>query len=156
MTSDEIQDAIRKGRERVRKWDERFMSLAKQVGLWSKDRSTKVGAVIINKNRDIIATGYNGFPRGCDDDLDERHERPEKYFWAEHAERNAIFAAAKLGHPLDGATVYVTVADGNPLFSCADCARAMIQSGIREIVADLPDFTNPTWGEDFKRSLTML
>lgn len=138
------------------KWDKRFMELAAAVGMWSKDRSTKVGCVIVSPDRDIIATGYNGFPRGINDDLDARHERPEKYFWAEHSERNAIFAAARMGHALDGATVYVTVADGNPLFPCADCARAMIQAGIIRIVAQRPDFDNPKWGPDFHRAVDML
>lgn len=138
------------------KWDARFMALASTVGMWSKDRSSKVGCVIVSPSRDIIATGYNGFPRGIDDDVEERHERPEKYFWAEHSERNAIYAAAKMGHALDGATVYVTVAQGNPLFPCADCARAMIQAGIKRIVCQRPDYENPKWGPDFVRAYKML
>ena len=131
------------------------MALAKQVGQWSKDRSTRVGAVIV-KNRDVIATGYNGFPRGIDDEDDERHERPEKYLWTEHAERNAVYAAAKMGHPLDGATIYVTVAEGRKLFCCADCARAIIQSGITRVVADTADFLDPKWGPDMNRAARML
>jgi dCMP deaminase len=138
------------------KWDKRFMGLASAVGMWSKDLSTKVGCVIVSPNRDIIATGYNGFPRKINDNNIARHERPEKYFWAEHAERNTIYAAAKMGHALEGATIYVVVAEGAPLFPCADCARAMIQSGIKCIVAEPADLNNSKWGPDFRRALEML
>jgi len=71
-------------------WDARFMNLARHISEWSKDRSTKVGVVIVGPENEVRALGYNGFPRGIDDDAPDRHERPEKYLWVEHAERNAI------------------------------------------------------------------
>ena len=81
----------------MEKWNKRFMEVADlQVAQWSKDHSTKVGAVIV-KDGVILTTGYNGFPRGCNDDLEERHERPEKYQWVIHAETNSIINAARQG-----------------------------------------------------------
>src|SRR5271166_5144739 len=110
-------------------WDSRFLDLARYVGQWSKDRSRKVGCVIVGPHREIRAIGYNGFPRGIDDDVADRHERPSKYLWTEHAERNAIFEAARIGTPLDGCTMYL------PWFPCMACARALVQTGIARLVA---------------------
>ena len=70
------------------------MDLAVHVGKWSKDRNRQVGCAIVSPENAIRAIGFNGFPRGLEDDLDNRHRRPEKYLWTEHAERNAIYAAA--------------------------------------------------------------
>lgn len=125
-------------------WDERFMSLALQVADWSKDRSRKVGCVIVGPNNEVRATGYNGFPRRVDDAPAERHERPAKYLWTEHAERNAIFNAAFAGIGLAGCRMYV------PWYPCIDCARAIVQVGIGELVALEPDWDEPQWGEGFK------
>lgn len=126
------------------------MDIARNVAEWSKDRSTKVGCVVVSPARDIRCTGYNGFPRGIHDDMDSRHERPAKYKWTEHAERNAIYTAARLGAALEGCTMYV------PWFPCVDCARAIIQSGIAELVALEPDFNDERWGEDFVLAFQML
>lgn len=114
------------------RWDRRFMELAHHVAKWSKDRSTQVGAVVVesSQRRRVISLGYNGLPRGVNDNPDERHQRPEKYLWAEHAERNAIYNASE---SLVGATLYAT------LFPCAGCARAIVQSGIRFLVTPEPD-----------------
>lgn len=106
------------------------MSLAEHIAGWSKDQSTQVGAVIINQNREVVSTGYNGPPRGVKDDDPNRHERPQKYFYFEHAERNAIFSARE---PLNGKTLVCT------MFPCADCARAIIQTGITEIITKEPE-----------------
>jgi dCMP deaminase len=111
-------------------WDTYFLQMAQLVSTKSKDRSTKVGCVIVGPDHEVRTTGYNGFCRGIIDDVDSRHERPDKYLWTEHAERNAIYNAARNGIQLAGCTAYVT------LFPCADCSRAMIQSGIRKIVVD--------------------
>ena len=111
-------------------WDTYFLRMAQLVSTKSKDRSTKVGCVIVGPDHEVRTTGYNGFCRGIIDDVDSRHERPDKYLWTEHAERNAIYNAARNGIQLAGCTAYVT------LFPCADCSRAMIQSGIRKIVVD--------------------
>ncbi len=109
-------------------WIEYFLGIAEQVKLKSKDESTQVGAVIVGKGREILSTGYNSFPRGLDDNLPERQERPIKYFYIEHAERNAIYNAARVGIPLEGSTIYLS--SGLP---CADCGRAIINSGIKTV-----------------------
>lgn len=109
-------------------WDSYFMEMAELVASKSKDRSTKVGCVIVGPNHEVRTTGYNGFCRGIDDDVDERHERPEKYLWTEHAERNAIYNAARNGIRIEDCTAYTTV------FPCADCARSFIQSGVKRVV----------------------
>ena len=74
-------------------WDLRWMALAQFVATWSKDRGRKVGAVIVGPDNEIRSTGYNGIPRGVNDDVEERHEAAtgEKYLWVSHAERNAIY-----------------------------------------------------------------
>jgi len=110
-------------------WDYYFMKMAELVASKSKDRSTKVGCVIVGSaNQDVRSTGYNGFCRYVDDDVEERHERPEKYLWTEHAERNAIYNAARNGVRTDNCIAYTT------MFPCSDCARALIQSGIVRVV----------------------
>lgn len=127
-------------------WELRFKELAKHIASWSKDRSTKVGAIIVDDHKRILSVGYNGFPTGCDDNVEERYNRPLKYRWTEHAERNAIYNAARNGVMTDGSVMYLF------WFPCTDCARAIIQSGIREIYCDKPNFQDERWGEDFKIS----
>lgn len=109
-------------------WDKYFIEIAQVVLRKSKDQSTKVGAVVVNVDNHILATGYNGFPRGIDDTNPEYHERPLKYQVTEHAERNAIYQAAANRGGLKGSTLYL----GHNPFSgiCSDCARAIIQAGI--------------------------
>jgi len=131
-------------------WDKRWMALAESVSEWSKDRSRVVGCVFIGGANQILSTGYNGMPRGIDDDVDARHQRPEKYDWIEHAERNAIYNAARTGTALEGSTVY------SSLFPCAACARAIIQVGARAVVALQPDLRDVRWGRDFQLSIQML
>lgn len=106
-------------------WHQRFLDLSRTVAEWSKDESTKCGCVIVRNNR-IVATGYNGLPR----DIDYRDEhlwkdRPEKYFWMEHAERNAIYNSQC---DLRGTTFYIT---GPP---CMNCARGIVQVGAKRVV----------------------
>lgn len=112
-------------------WEEYFFDIIKSIEKKSKDPSTRVGCVIVTPSHEIVTTGFNGFPRRVRDDIDQvpqRYERPLKYLFTEHAERNAIYAAARRGVALDGCTIYV---EWNP---CADCMRGIIQSGIREVV----------------------
>ena len=133
-------------------WDNYFEMLAGTVKLKSKDNNTKIGAVIVREDHTVVSMGYNSFPRGIDDTRPERQERPEKYFWFEHAERNAIYNAARIGVPTDGTIMYLTC--GIP---CADCARAIINAGIKEIVirSDGIGAKGPQWEEHAKRSLVM-
>ncbi|MFA6679054.1 MAG: dCMP deaminase family protein [Candidatus Methanomethylophilaceae archaeon] len=112
------------------KWNEYFMGMAELTAKKSKDRSTKVGCVIVNIFNSVISAGYNGFPRGVDDDLEYRHQRPFKLYWTEHAERNAIYNAARYGIPTDNCSMYIS-GHGWP---CSDCARAIAQSGISKVV----------------------
>jgi len=132
-----------------REWDRYFMNLAEVVASKSKDRSTKVGCVLVGPNNEIRSTGYNGFARGIDDDIDARHERPVKYSWTEHAERNAIYNAAFHGTALAGCRAYLQ------WFPCVDCARALVQAGISEVICVEPNFEDPQWGASFSLSRQM-
>ena len=91
------------------KWHHRFMELAFLVASWSKDPSTKTGAVVVGPDKEIRATGYNGLVRGVADDIPERMERPTKYDFFEHAERNAIYNACLTGTQLKGCTIFCTL-----------------------------------------------
>lgn len=130
-------------------WDRKFIHLAEQISCWSKDPNTAVGCVVVGPDREIRSTGYNGVPRGVVD-KESRYERPEKYLWVEHAERNAIFHAARTGTSLKGCTLYTTH------YPCCDCARAIVQSGIAKVVVnDSPNMSCPTWGESFRAASQM-
>ena len=116
-------------------WDETFFSIAHVMSNRSPDLSTKTACVIVRDNR-ILATGYNGLPRGFDfESSDPRNQRPTKYLYYVHAEENAILNAAKEGVSLIGSTLYVL---GIP---CSSCCRSIIQSGIK-IVKIHDDFEN--------------
>lgn len=134
-------------------WNEYFLNIAEQVKLKSKDKNTQIGAVIVGEGNEILSTGYNSFPRGLDDLKEERQERPEKYFWFEHGERNAIYNAARVGTSLINSTMYLT--SGLP---CMDCARGIINSGIKRIFCKKTCTTNnkEMWDEHQNRSLIML
>ncbi len=132
-------------------WDEYFMSMVYLVAAKSKDKKTHVGAVIIGPDKEIKSTGYNSFVRRLNDNVPERQESPEKYYWFEHAERNAIYNATLIGTSLKDCKMYT---NGIP---CADCARGIIQSGIREIIVDKTwnDQNPKKWFEHAERSLKM-
>jgi dCMP deaminase len=108
-------------------WNNYFIELLDSIAIKSKDR-TKTSAIIVGKENEIRSTGFNGFPRGVDESDLSKWEKPEKYFWAEHAERNAIYNAARMGTCINGCTIYVSH------FPCVDCARAIIQSGIKNVI----------------------
>jgi dCMP deaminase len=131
-------------------WDRRWLNLATLIGSWSKDRSRRVGCVFVGSANQILSTGYNGLPRGIDDDVEQRHERPEKYDWTEHAGRNAIYNAARSGVTLQGSEVYTS------LFPCIACARAVIQVGASTLVTHAPDLNDDRWGREFELSIVML
>jgi dCMP deaminase len=134
----------------MNKWDQRFLDLSRHISGWSKDESTKVGCVIVGHAHEILTTGYNGLTRHCKDDIPERNERPEKYFWYEHAERNAVYNAARIGVSLKGSTAYVS------LCPCMDCARGLVQSGVTRVVypKEVPEhfMKSSNWNEHFKRT----
>jgi len=127
------------------KWDERFLSLAKFIAQWSKDPSTKTGAVIIDKNRRIVSVGYNGFAKGVNDFSERLEDRDIKYKMIVHCELNAILFAKG---SLEGCTLYTW-----PLMSCSPCAATVIQTGIKKCVA--PKSDNIRWYNDFELSKKM-
>jgi dCMP deaminase len=105
-----------------------FLKLAYRQARQSNDRSTQNGAVLVDDRHSmLVAAGHNDIPEMCCD-TPERRQRPEKYAWTEHAERAAIFAAARRGVKTDGLTMYVAWA------ACADCGRAIVLAGIKKVV----------------------
>jgi dCMP deaminase len=129
-------------------WPEYFFKLAEVAASKSKDRSTKVGCVIVGPDNEVRSMGFNGFPRGIDDDIDERHERPIKYSYTEHSERNALYNACRVGIPLNGCRLYAN------WLLCIECARGVIQAGIVEIIIDARDEEAKrekwkSWKDDF-------
>lgn len=129
-------------------WDSYFMTMVYLVASRSKDEGAHVGAVVVDSKNRLISTGYNGFPRGIDDNVPERQEKPIKYDYFEHAERNAVYNAKS---SLENCKMYT---NGIP---CAPCARAVIQAGIIEVIADKEWDKNPPlkWKESKKASLEM-
>ena len=132
------------------KWDNRFLNLAESISSWSKDPSRKIGAVAVGKQRQILAQGYNGFPRGIDDSEERLADREEKYPLICHAEENAIMHAARVGVSLKDCTAYVTWPP------CTRCARSLIQAGIVEVVYAGTGNIPERWMEDFTRSTNMM
>jgi len=110
-------------------WKNRYYDLAGEVATWSKDPSKKVGAIIVGNHGQVLSQGYNGFPRGMDDDPKYYDDREKKYERIVHAEVNAIYNATRNGVSLDGSTMFVY---GLP--TCHECAKAIIQVGISEVV----------------------
>jgi len=108
-----------------KKWDQRFMDLAKMVASWSKDPSTKVGSVIVDRYNRVVSLGYNGFPRQVDDSPEWYNNREFKYAAVIHAEENAILFSQR---DLTGCTIYVV------FHPCSNCAAKIIQCGIKRVV----------------------
>jgi dCMP deaminase len=130
-------------------WDKRFLELAKHISTWSKDPSTQVGAVAVRERR-ILATGYNGFPRGVADLPGRLLDRKEKLLRTVHAEANIVAQCSKHGVSLEDSTVYIW-----PFLPCANCCTLLIQTGVRRIVTPntpIPD----RWYESFTASVEML
>ncbi len=153
-------------------WDEYFIKMAMLVATKSKDPSSKVGCVIVGPDNEIRSSGFNGFPRGvhethadvvcelmCNGDdealnalepapgdrLLDRWDRPDKYEWVEHAERNALYNAARIGTALEGCTAYL---NWEP-YPCIDCTNGFIQVGIVEVVGPNIPFSS-TSNKDWK------
>jgi len=125
-------------------WDIRFLGLAKLISSWSKDPSTKVGAVISDQNHRVISLGYNGFPMGISDD-ERLKDREKKYKIVLHAEANAIMFA---NTNLTNCTIYTY-----PFQPCSACAGLIIQSGIKRIVCSSNDIAR--WKENFELSSSL-
>ena len=107
------------------------------------------GCKTMRQGRGLVGVKGDG-AKVVDDEVAERHERPAKYSWTEHAERNAIYNAAKLGIGLDGCTAYVN------WFPCIDCARAIVQAGVLRLVGLQPDHADVRWGSEFEFASGML
>lgn len=124
-------------RKDVLTWDEYFMGLAHLSALRSKDPNTQVGAAIVDENHRVVSVGYNGMPKGCSDDVfpwsREGALLQTKYAFVVHAELNAILNSK---YPVSGCTLYVS------LFPCNECAKAIIQAGIRRIVYESDKYQN--------------
>lgn len=129
----------------IRKWDLRFLMLAKHISAWSKDPSTRVGAVIVDGQNRVISTGYNGFPRGIKDTAERLNDRDTKYSMVVHGEINALLFATQ---PLAGSTLYLW-----PFLSCSHCTAIIINAGIKRVVA--PISTNPRWAESIALSVQL-
>ena len=133
--------------EASEKWDRRFLDLANFIAGWSKDPSTKVGAVIVRPDRTVASMGYNGFPRGVLDHEERYADREQKYAMVVHAENNALINSRE---SLEGYTLYVT-----PLPPCTQCAAAIIQRGIARVVVDQKKDVPENWMKQFEISNTM-
>lgn len=131
-----------------KKWDTRFLHLAQHISTWSKDPSKQIGAVAV-KDRQILATGYNGFPTRIADD-DRYNDRETKYDLVVHAEMNCIYNAGKNGMPLFGSTMYVY---GLPV--CHECAKGIIQSGCLRVVIEDKKYHDEKWINSFSKTVKL-
>ena len=162
LTQTESQRKTKILNAKQRTWDLYFLKLAEAVSVKSCDTSMKVGCIIVGPDNEIRTTGYNGFPRSVEPNKD-RLERPVKYIFTEHAERNSIYNAARYGVSLQGCTAYIacTPREKGGKAPCCDCTRALIQAGISRIVQwNTPDVSEKdatrTWLENIKYSYEML
>ncbi len=126
-------------------WGKKYTNLAKEISTWSKDPSTQVGAVVIGEKGQLLSQGYNGFPRGINDTDDRLNNRERKYELVVHAEMNAIYNASLNGVSLKDSTLYVY---GLPI--CSECAKGIIQVGIKKVVATRPKIYNSDWDKSVK------
>jgi len=133
----------------VTDWEQRYLDLAQHISTWSKDPSRQIGAVVVGDSGQILSIGYNGFPRGINDD-ERLHDRETKYSLVVHAEMNAIYNATLNGISLRDSTLYVW---GLPV--CSDCARGVIQVGIKRVVMNSFDDTIGHWSDHWEKTKAM-
>lgn len=133
------------------KWVARYLSLAREISTWSKDPSRQIGAVAVSAKGQVLATGYNGFPRGVFDTPERYNDRPTKHRFVVHAEMNCIFNATYNGVSLDGATMYVW---GLPM--CSECAKGVAQVGIKKVFWAATQEIPPTWIESLTHTKEIL
>ena len=136
--------------KRLSKWDQRYIDLAKQVSTWSKDPSRKIGAVAVGSKGQILAQGYNGFPRGILDSTERYDNREVKYKYVVHAEMNVIYNASFSGVSLDGSSLFVY---GLPV--CNECAKGIIQVGITRVLIFTDEIVPAIWSDSFELTYEM-
>lgn len=126
-------------------WHKRYLKLAYEVASWSKDPSKQIGAVAVGSKGQVLAQGYNGFPRGIRHSSKRLNDRDLKYKYVVHAEMNLIYNASYNGTSLDGSTVYVT---GLPV--CSECAKGLIQVGVQQVIMPAMNDVPETWKTSFE------
>ena len=131
------------------KWHRRFLRLAAEIAEFSKDPSTKVGCILV-RDRRIISTGYNGFPRGISDSFDRLLDRDNKYEMTVHAEINAVTTAALHGVSTEGSTAYVTFQP------CSRCAAVLINAGIKEVYVTTDSLIPDRWLDNMVLAANLL
>ncbi|WPX95939.1 deoxycytidylate deaminase [Candidatus Bandiella euplotis] len=137
-------------------WDEYFMTMAYLISMKSKDPSTRVGAVIVDEDKEIRSTGYNGLPRGVTDKPDRYADKNYKYLASNHAEENALLYCARVGTAIKNCSLYTT------WIPCSRCAKSIIQVGIKEVIFDanfpgnLVSNQNEYWRESIQISKEIL
>lgn len=131
------------------KWDERFVRIAHEVADWSKDPGTRVGAVLVIDKR-IVATGYNGFPSGIDDNEVRYLDREVKLAYTVHAEVNALLNAARNGAKTEGTSLYTT------FHPCVNCAASVIQGGIARVICPSVESAPSRWHKSFNQARDLL
>jgi len=142
-------------------WDKRFIDLASHVSTWSKDPSTRVGAVLVGLDREVLSMGYNGFPRGIADTPERLNDRPTKYELVVHAEINAIMNAVRNGICTRHSTMYVIAHDqktgrgwgGAP---CIRCAVETVQAGVEVVIVPTPKDMPDSWRESCEKGAAVL
>lgn len=130
------------------KWHVRFLELADCIATWSKDPSRGVGSVIVSPMRQVLATGYNGLPRGFEDHP-ERLQRPVKYDLIVHAEMNAIIQCARNGTSPVGATIYSSFSP------CIHCSLSIVQAGIKRVVTRSIEKGDEYWNDSIEKSIVL-
>lgn len=134
----------------MNKWSKRYLEMAKNVASWSKDPSTKVGAVAVGVHGQILSQGFNGFPRGIKDLPQRLENREEKYKFVVHGEMNCIYNSCLNGTSLAGSSIYVY---GLPV--CSECAKGLIQVGVSKVVMQHPRNIPEIWAERYQTSEQM-
>lgn len=142
------------------RWDRHFLGLAFAHAKMSKDPSTKIGAIIVGPDREIVAAGFNGFPRGIADTPERLNDRDTKIKLVVHAEMNAILAAARIGSAVKDCTMYMAATDASGAVwggaPCVRCTVETIQAGIAEVVS-WPIKTAPSrWRSDLEEARLLL
>jgi dCMP deaminase len=132
------------------KWDSRYLEVAKNISTWSKDPSTKIGAIIIGNRGQIVSQGYNGFPANIKDTQFRLNNREEKYKYVIHAEMNCIYNACHSGISLQNTSLYVY---GLP--DCSECAKGVIQVGIKKVIMQHAFDKDSRWEEHYKLTKSM-